>query len=47
MVIDRKEILETMLNECRKLEQINYEFTNRITEMEEKITNLPTLGHGI
>jgi F0F1-type ATP synthase gamma subunit len=36
-----------MLNECRKLEQINYEFTNRISEMEEKITNLPSLGHGI
>ena len=36
-----------MLNECRKLEQINYEFTNRITEMEEKLINLPSLGHGV
>ena len=36
-----------MLSECRKLEQINYEFTNRITEMEEKIMNLPSIGNGV
>lgn len=46
-VIDRKDILETMLNECRKLEQINYEFTNRITEMEEKIQNLTPIGNAV
>ncbi len=46
-VIDRKDTLETMLSECRKLEQINYEFTNRITEMEEKIMNLPSIGNGV
>lgn len=35
-----------MLNECRKLEQINNEFANRIQEIEQKVESLPNLSFG-
>lgn len=43
---ERKNQLETMLIECRKLEQINNEFTNRINEMENKVQALPDITFG-
>lgn len=42
-VIDRKHSLEAMLNECKKLEQINNEFSNRIYEVEKKVDTFPIL----
>lgn len=45
-VKERKNQLECMLNECHKLDQINFEFINRIQEMENKVMNLPPLGSG-
>ncbi len=43
---DRKNQLETMLIECRKLEQINNEFSNRIVDMENKVQSLPDITFG-
>jgi hypothetical protein len=45
-VIERKKLLESMFNECQKLESINTEFMNRIIEIEQKVDGLPELTFG-
>lgn len=45
-VIDKKNQLETMLNESSKLEQINSDFLNRISDMESKVECLPEPSFG-
>lgn len=45
-VTERKDQLETMLNECQTLEQINMDFMERINEIEQKVDSFPELTFG-
>lgn len=40
-VVDKKHQLETMMEESRKLEEVNSDFLSKIEDMEKKIGNLP------
>ena len=45
-VADKKELFTTMLNESRKLEEVNSDFLGKIVDMEDKIEALPERGAG-
>lgn len=45
-VSDRKSQLESMFNECIKLNEVNDEFMTKIIEMEQKVECLPELAFG-
>ena len=45
-VIDKKHEFKTMLEESRKLDEVNSDFLSKIADMEEKIESLPERGVG-
>lgn len=45
-VADKKQEFTTMLNESRKLEEVNSDFLSKIVDMEDKIENLPERAAG-
>ena len=45
-VIDKKHQFTTMLDESRKLEEVNSDFLGKIVDMESKIENLPEQSVG-
>jgi len=45
-VIDKKHQFTTMLDESRKLEEVNNDFLGKIVDMENKIDNLPEQSLG-
>ena len=45
-VINKKQQFTTMLDESRKLEEVNSDFLSKIVDMEDKIENLPERGMG-
>lgn len=45
-VADKKQEFTTMLNESRKLEEVNSDFLSKIVDMEDKIESLPERGAG-
>ena len=45
-MIEKKRQFEEMLSDCRRLDQINNDFLNRIVEMEQKVETLPDLTYG-
>lgn len=45
-VLDKKHQFNTMLDESRKLEEVNSDFLSKIVDMEQKIDSLPEQSCG-